>query len=318
MSLVWDLEDIGRDHLSEVGAKGANAGELKRLGFHVPDGFCISIDGHNRFIKANDLAKKVESLLEEGGEMGSPSLDSRRRQLAALYDSSAFPSDLEEEILTAWSRHFTGEIPAAVRSSCTAEDHADASFAGQYRTILNVKSERELLTAIKKTWVSLLNSGAISYQRARRIGNHAMRMAVLVQKMVPGEISGVLFTVNPVSLNDRELVIDASWGLGPPIVAGAVTPDHFVLDKTTRRVVEQHIASKPTQVVMGGGGDDETVIVEVSTNKVNAPTLSQPQAVHLCNLGMEIESYYGVPQDIEWSFHRNNFYILQSRPITTL
>ena len=318
MRLVRDLEEIDRDCLSEVGSKGANAGELKGLGFPVPDGFCISARGHESFITENGLLESVEAFLERGADERPSSREERRRRLAGRFESAPYPPRLEEEILAAWRRHFTSGRAAAVRSSCIAEDLAEASFAGQYGTILNVRSEAALLLAVKWTWASLLNTGALQYGRARRVDEKRMRMAVLVQAMIPGDVSGILFTVNPVSLRDNELVIDASWGLGPPIVAGAVTPDHFVLDKITGRVLDQQIAAKATRVVLGKGDGEETVVEAVSESLIHAPALTEPQAARLCTLGIEIERHYGAPQDIEWSYHGDTFYVLQSRPITTL
>jgi pyruvate,water dikinase len=209
------------------------------------------------------------------------------------------------------------EVRVAVRSSATAEDLAGASFAGQQETILNVTGGDDLLDAVLRCWSSLYTSQAIFYRHQRGFDGTQVSMAVVVQQMVDAEKSGVIFTVDPVTRNRFNMVIEAVWGLGEGIVSGAFTPDHYKLDRETYEVIHEFVPRKPLMYTRGSGGHG-VVKSEVPSDRVSARVLADAELRELVDLGNRIEEHFGCPQDIEWGIEGGRIYLLQSRPITCL
>ena len=281
MQFIKHFPEIDETDLPRVGGKGLNLGKLTRAGFRVPQGFCVTTDAY-RFSVQNPLEQNVR-----------------------VIEELVLSPELVAEIHTAREKLQTATV--AVRSSATAEDLAEASFAGQQDTFLNVKHD-ELLDALKACWASLWSERAIAYREAQGIADEGLAMAVVVQEMCEAEVSGVLFTVSPFSADVS--IVESNWGLGESVVSGAITPDSFHISRETGEVLEKNVATKREMVTAAGVG-------EVSPVQQNIPSLMDAQLKELTQLGMQIETLYGKPMDIEWALADEQFVLLQARHITT-
>jgi pyruvate,water dikinase len=302
------LSELGRGDLAVAGGKGANLGELVRGGFPVPPGFVVSTVAYDRFVADNGLRDVITRELARGEGSGEAIRDA--------FERGRIPPDLERSIIEAYREHGGG--PVAVRSSATAEDLPEAAFAGQQDTFLNVVGEEALLDAVRRCWASLWSDRAIAYRERQEVDQSSVKLAVVVQQMVMAESAGVMFTANPVTGTRDEIVIDASPGLGEAVVAGLVTPDHFVL-KTSRgdwRAIERRRGRREVAVQprAEGGTEHVTLAQEASPR----PALPNQALRRLAHLGAEIERHFGGPQDIEWAWAGGKTYIVQARPITAL
>ena len=240
------------------------------------------------------------------------------QHIQGLLQQVLIPEEIVERILRAYREPGHGAV--AVRSSATAEDLPEAAFAGQQETFLNIVGEEQLLGAVRACWASLWSERALLYRERLKIEQSTVKLAVVVQKIVPADVAGVMFTANPVSGERNELIVDASPGLGEAVVSGMVTPDHFVVNKRSRQIVEQRIGKREVIIRPKIEGGTEQVHPEVETTQAALPS----QALRkLSKLGISIERHYGAPQDIEWAWVRNGrepgkFFILQTRPMTAL
>jgi len=214
------------------------------------------------------------------------------------------------------SEHMTTPVRVAVRSSATAEDLSGASFAGQQDTYLNV-SGKDLTGSVQKCWSSLFTSRAIFYREKQGFDHNKVSMAVIVQKMIDADKAGVMFTVNPVTYEEGQIIIEAVWGLGEGIVSGTITPDHYVLDKNTGKTVSAAVASKRIMFARDET-TGKTIEMKVPQEKVDAEILTENEIRRLTELAKKVEQHYGKPQDIEWAIEGENIYLLQSRPVTAL
>jgi len=281
MQFIRHFSEIDETDLPTVGGKGLNLGKLTRAGFRVPHGFCVTTDAY-RF--------SVQGLSEQN-------VDAVKGLVLA--------PELIAEIQAARKKLQTATV--AVRSSATAEDLAEASFAGQQDTFLNVASD-QLLDAIKGCWASLWSERAIAYRQTQGISNEGLAMAVVIQEMCEADVSGVLFTVSPFSVDVA--IVESNWGLGESVVSGAITPDSFHVSRETGEVLEKNVATKREMVTAAGVG-------EVSPVQQDVPSLTDVQLKALTQLGMQVETFYGKPMDIEWAFADAEFVLLQARHITT-
>ncbi|EFH83292.1 pyruvate phosphate dikinase PEP/pyruvate-binding [Ktedonobacter racemifer DSM 44963] len=307
-ALVIPLAGLHRDQLARVGGKAANLGEMISAGLPVPLGFCVTTHAYARF--AADAG--MDSLLAEAQTVDHNILaEAARTRLL----NTALPSEIAEAILHAYQQ--LGEnTPVAVRSSATAEDLPGASFAGQQDTYLNIVGQEALLNAVQRCFASLWSDRAVSYRSNLKVDQRAVRLAIVVQTMVDSTVAGVLFTANPLTGKRRQAVIDANPGLGEAVVSGASNPDHFVVNSSTGEIVEHHLGDKKLVIssIAGGG----TFHAE---NQAASDTacLTDEQVRALARLGVQVEHYYGTPQDIEWAIDANSkLWLVQSRPITTL
>ncbi len=299
--LVAPLREFGRSDLPLAGGKGANLGELVRAGFGVPPGFVITTAGYDLVADSRDTGERQAAELRE---------EIRRVQI---------PERLKAEILNEYRA--LGSPPVAVRSSATAEDLPEAAFAGQQETLLNVQGEMALLDAVRECWASLWSERAVAYRTRQGVDSKTVKLAVVVQKMVEADAAGVMFSADPVSGDRSELVIDANPGLGEAVVSGSVTPDHFVVDKRSRRTSLKQAGRREVIIRAKAGGGTERVAQEAG--KVEALSLPDGAVRQLADLGMRIERHYGVPQDIEWAWVKDGsapgrFFVLQARPMTAL
>jgi phosphoenolpyruvate synthase (EC 2.7.9.2) len=244
--LILDLKSIRKDMFSVAGGKGANLGELIAFGIRVPPGFVITSNAYKYFIEYNNLKEKIKEVLEKESDEESAS-----EKIRSLILSALVPKDLEESIYKGYdslSKMVGKEVLVAVRSSATAEDIGEASFAGQQDTYLNV-SRSELIEAVKKVWASLYAARAISYRKAKSIDQLNISMAVVVQKMVNSRSAGVMFTLHPSTGDRNYIVIESSWGLGESVVGGKVTPDEVVIEKSSLKIVERRLSHKTSKIV---------------------------------------------------------------------
>lgn len=324
--IKW-FEEISKDDVGMVGGKGANLGELTSFGLPVPPGFCVTAEAYNEFVAYADLQNEVKTIMETLDVDDTKKLTEAGEQIRGKLTNAEIKPEIEEEIIRAY-REFkekvgVEDLEVAVRSSATAEDLPDASFAGQQDTYLHIKGEEELVKHARKCWASLWTARAIYYREKQNFNHFDVALSVVVQMMVRSEKSGVMFTANPITGNKKELMINASWGLGEAVVSGTVTPDEYIVDKRTKKVVERHIAEKNTMVVdkAKGVGTEERPVAEVlGEDYVSKECLKPEELQKLIEMGMKVEQMYGKVQDTEWGFDRDTkkFYFLQSRPITTI
>ncbi|MFE3429703.1 rifamycin-inactivating phosphotransferase [Streptomyces sp. NPDC059171] len=311
---VLGLGEADEEQAGLVGGKGAHLGALSRVdGVRVPDGFCVTTEAFRRVVAA---APEADALLDRLAGADPDDVRAVRALCAEVrraVEAAVIPDDLAAEITGAVARYGEGAA-YAVRSSATAEDLPTASFAGQQDTYLNVVGPAAVLRHISRCWASLFTERAVVYRRRNGIDDRTVRMAVVVQRMVLPDASGVLFTADPVTGHRRTATVDAGFGLGEALVSGLVNPDVFTV--RDGEVVARTIAVKQRAVhALPGGGTRE---VDVEPRQQKRPALTDAQVVELVRLGRRIEAHFGCPQDIEWCLADDGFRIVQSRPITTL
>ncbi|HEU5430926.1 MAG TPA: PEP/pyruvate-binding domain-containing protein, partial [Thermomicrobiales bacterium] len=302
--MALDLRRVGKGDLTRAGGKGANLGELIRGGFPVPAGFVVSTAAYDRFVAANHLAGLVPAALREANGGAT---------LRAAFERAPIPPAVERAVAAAYRA--LGSGPVAVRSSATAEDLPDAAFAGQQETFLNIDGERELIDAVRACWASLWTDRAIAYRQRQAIEQETAKLAVVVQRMAPAAAAGVMFTANPVTGARDEIVVDANPGLGEAVVSGLVTPDHFVLAKGSGRIKAARRGRREAIVRALPGGGTAQVAGDAASGH---PALPRPALRELARLGAAIERHFGRPQDVEWTWNGDRFFIVQARPITAL
>ncbi|KYC42369.1 phosphoenolpyruvate synthase [Scytonema hofmannii PCC 7110] len=313
-SFVLCFQDIDRTKITVVGGKGANLGELSKIErIHVPDGFCISTEAFKRIIREtssiNELLAQLSLLkVEDRDKIGELSGEIRR-----VIEAIAIPQDINEEITRLLSR-LDEKNAYAVRSSATAEDLPTASFAGQQDTYLNIIGHVAILKHISKCWASLFTERAIIYRLQNSFDHRKVYLSVVVQKMVFPQVAGILFTADPVTSNRKVLSIDASFGLGEALVSGLVNADIYKV--CNRKVIDKKISTK--KLAIYALKDGSTKEQEIEPERQNRQALTDEQILQLERIGREIEEHFGCPQDIEWCLADDTFYIVQSRPITTL
>src|SRR5918997_4163641 len=297
------------------GGKAANLGELTRAGLPVPPGFCVTTAAYDLVANSANLEPTLVALVAVRGDK------TRLAELASTARAGLIaahvPAAVTGAIAAAYRTLGDGEpVAVAVRSSATAEDLPYASFAGQQDTYLNVLGVDAVLDAVRRCWASLWTDRAVSYRTSNGIDHRTVSLAVAVQSMVEAEVSGVLFTANPLTGRRRQAVLDASLGLGEAIVSGAVNPDHFVADTATGEILERHLGDKRVEIRATEGGGTRRVELPGSSDK---PSLSDEQIRALAELGARVEDHYGAPQDTEWAVDSGGeIWLLQARPITTL
>jgi phosphohistidine swiveling domain-containing protein len=301
--------------LESVGGKGASLARLAAAGLPVPPGFHITTHAYRRFIDENHLADAILSAARQARADDPATLDGASAQIQALITPGVIPNDIAALIRKWYAELGADDPPVAVRSSATAEDLPEMSFAGQQETYLNVRGGDNVLEAVKRCWASLWTARAIGYRVRNNIPPEDVALAVVVQKLVPADAAGILFTANPVTGARDQTVINAAWGLGEAIVGGHVTPDTFIVNKETGAHESQEIADKEVMAVRSPKGTREE---PVPPDKRKKSTLSPNQVIELSRLGMKIEQIYERPMDIEWAMQNGHFFILQARPITAL
>ncbi|MCK9442133.1 MAG: phosphoenolpyruvate synthase [Methanothrix sp.] len=316
-AVVW-LEEVGKNDLSVVGGKGASLGEMINIGVPVPGGFAVTAQAFRDFINRAGIAKKLFEALKVDVNQES---ELHRAEEAAkkLIMEAKVPEDIEKAIKSRYEELCKREgkqVFVAVRSSATAEDLPDASFAGQQETFLNMRGAEDVFNAVRKCWASLYGARAIFYRVEQGFEHDKVNLSAIVQKMVDSEKSGVMFSSQP-STGEPLVVIEGAWGLGESVVSGSVSPDNFVVDRKTRNIVSKYIAAKEIMIIRDPK-TQKTVTIKVPAEKREAIVLTDNEAIELAKYAEILEKHYGIPQDIEWGVEKNKIYILQSRPITTI
>jgi len=315
--VVW-FADVGKADVDLVGGKGANLGELAGAGLPVPPGFIVTSPAYFRFLDEAELRPSVAKHLATLDPTNPQQLNVSSVEVKQLLTGAPVPAEIATAVRSAHAE--MGGVPVAVRSSATAEDLADASFAGQQSTYLNVTAGR-LVDAVRDCWASLFEPQAIAYRHRRGIEHMDVGIAVVVQKMVQSQRSGVMFTVHPVTGDRGRIVVEAVLGLGEAAVSGVVTPDLYVVSKDGFAIEERHVSHQETQLIRVSRADPEgeaNAWVHVSPAQGATQKLTDLEIQALAQVGSNIEEHYGTPQDIEWAEEDGEFYIVQARPVTTI
>lgn len=313
--LIVNLKDIEKKDLNLVGGKGLNLGLMTQAGFRIPEGFCVSTVAYDRFISKvidNKLFKDLDNFkIEDTTLIKNVSKDIRK-----LIESTILEEETEREILRALNE-FKENTSFAVRSSATAEDLKNASFAGQQDTYLNIKGKEEVLNHVKKCFASLYSERAVIYRIKNNIKHSDVKMCVVVQRLINPVSSGIVFTADPVSNNHDILTIDAGYGLGEALVSGIITPDLYKVNKTNFKIIEKTLGKKEKKII--SIDNSGTIEEEIPKDLRNTQVLRADQILDLTVIAKKIESFYHCPQDIEWCIDESdNIYITQSRAITSL
>ena len=316
------LDEVTQEDGIIVGQKGANLGEILSIGVEVPDGFCITTEAYRTFVKATRLDERISDIVLKTKSKDIGQVKENTAQIRKQFSLEKIPFEIFQEIEHVYQqlceRQNFNNISVSVRSSATMEDLSDASFAGQYDTYLNISGLDEIIEKIKMCWASFWTEKSFIYMSDRDLNHLEGFMSVIIQQMVFPEVSGILFTANPVSGNPFEIVIDSSWGLGEAIASGTVTPDRFVVDEETLTLKNKQIAEKKVLFTNIGYKEGGIVEMDVPFDKRNIPSLVDSKVIELSKLGIFIRQHYKKPQDIEWTFKDGEFCILQTRPITKL
>ncbi|PIS21970.1 phosphoenolpyruvate synthase [candidate division WWE3 bacterium CG08_land_8_20_14_0_20_41_10] len=309
--ILW-FNQISKNDIAIAGGKGANLGEMTTAGIPVPNGFVVTATAYYNFLAKTSLKQKILTELSGLDFNDSAKLNEASKRIKTAVMEAELPGELAIQIKE-YYHNLCGEHDrlVAVRSSATAEDLPDASFAGQQETYLNVTGWKEVVKNVQKCWASLFESRAIFYRSDRGFSHFKIGIAVPVQLMVQSEVSGIMFTVNPMTNNREEISIEAAWGLGQPVVSGEVTPDQYLVDKKSEKITFKHLSKQTWQMTLAGN-------IAVSRDYQEIQKLSDAKVKELAKLGAHIEKHYGRPQDIEWGMEDKKLYIVQSRPVTTL
>src|SRR5256712_2900139 len=321
--VVW-LDQVGKNDIQLVGGKCANLGELTAKGISVPPGFAVTADAFRRFLEETRIGDIIHKTLNSSNGPRDPKqYEEASGEIRKIIESAPMPQDIAAEVRSAYrdleKKTGTAQVKVAVRSSATSEDLPDASFAGQQDTFLNVKGEEQLVHYVQKCWSSLYTPRAIFYREAKGFPHEKVLISVGVQKMVDSEVSGVIFTLDPVNGDPSKIIIESTWGLGEALVAGVVRPDRFIVDKGTLQIVHKEIVPKMVEHVPNHK-TGLTMEREVPAERRNAASLGDEPVVELARLARDIEDHYQTPQDVEFAVEGgksgHSVYVVQTRPET--
>jgi pyruvate,water dikinase len=321
------FSEIGKGDIPLVGGKGANLGEMTRHGVAVPPGFCVTAEAYREFVSSAGIGDRIREIIGSINYDDADDLNCKCGDIRRLFLETPIPEAIRSDIETAYRelcrRASVDNMRVAVRSSATAEDLPDASFAGQQDTYLHIRGAEHVTNHVRRCWSSLWTGRATYYRQKQGYNHFDVSLSAVVQKMVNSGKSGVMFTANPITNDRNQIMINSSWGLGEAVVAGIVTPDEFTIDKTSREVVDRHISDKNLMIIERPDdlGTMEVAVMDyLGADKIAVPSICESEVLTLADAGMKIEKLYGVPQDIEWAFDKDTseLYILQSRPVTTL
>ncbi|OGM12414.1 phosphoenolpyruvate synthase [Candidatus Woesebacteria bacterium RBG_16_34_12] len=311
------FKDIDKSDIPLVGGKGANLGEMTKAGFPVPNGFAVTVKAYDKFLEENQIKKYINDLLKTVDVNNSEDLQDVSKRIQNKINRSHVPKDVAIEVFKTYKKlspRFRSSL-VAVRSSATAEDLPGASFAGQQATFLNIKGEANLLVAIRECWASLFTARAIFYRTQNKIVHEKVKISVIVQKMIQSEVSGVMFSIDPVTNEKDRIIIEAIWGLGELIVQGSVVPDRYVVQKDTFSILSKEISEQSIQLIKKG---QKTLELKVPEKKKELVKISDDDILKLAKLADNLQKHYYFPQDIEWAKEKDKLYIVQTRPVTTI
>jgi len=313
MTFIKNFKNLNKTDTAIAGGKGASLGEMTRTGIPVPPGFVVLAASFEKFLEETDLNVELDSILESVDQKEIHTVENASEKIGALILNAKMPKSIATEIEKSFKELDAKYV--AVRSSATAEDSSAAAWAGQLESYLNT-TKKELLNNVKKCWASLFTPRAIFYRFEKGLHNTKISVAVVVQKMVESEMSGVAFSVHPVTQDKNQIIIEAGFGLGEAIVSGQITPDSYVVTKKPRKIIDKNIQTQAKGLyrVTGGGNEWRDIPKKIGEKQV----LSDGEILKLSDIILKIENHYDFPCDIEWAKANGIFYILQSRPITTL
>ncbi|MGA7923105.1 MAG: phosphoenolpyruvate synthase [Thermoplasmata archaeon] len=317
MPMIASLADVSDLDLPLVGGKAGKLGELVREGLPIPPGFVLTTEAYDAFVAATPLKTEIPAALATLDSDHPESVDSASRRIRDAFEATLFPPDLKKSVEEALHEYeATHDVRfSAVRSSATMEDLEGASFAGLQETYLNVRGDEDILQAIRKCWGSLFTPRVLVYRTRKGFDHSAVKLAVIVQKMVDATVSGILFTRDP-NTGENHMIIEAGFGLGEPIVGGEITPDHYVVDGATQRIVQKQIGEQKIRMVRGSDGGN--LREPVPEGEARNQKLSDERIHRLVSLARVIESHYRRAMDIEWCTDGRSLYIVQARPVTTI
>lgn len=310
--LIKNFNELGKDNAAIAGGKGASLGEMAQAGFPVPHGFVLLATAFEQFLKETDLNVEINSILHKVNHQEMHTVEHASEKIQKLILEAKIPEYIVGDIKNEFAKLNSKYI--AVRSSATAEDSSSAAWAGQLESHLNTTQET-LLQNVQKCWASLFTPRAIFYRFEKSLHDTKISVAVVVQKMVQSEVSGIAFSVHPVTEDRNQVIIEAGYGLGEAIVSGSVTPDNYVVEKEPRRIIDKNISEQEKMLGENGVSNDWAM---VPYSKRRLQKLPDEKILELVQLIIKIEEHYKSPQDIEWAFTDGLLYITQSRPITTL
>ncbi|MEM2772422.1 MAG: phosphoenolpyruvate synthase [Candidatus Pacearchaeota archaeon] len=321
--IVW-LSEINKDDVAIAGGKGANLAEMYNAGFPVPPAFIVTAQAYKKFLSINKIDEEIKKILSDFDYENTKELEERTKKIRELIINADMPEEISSAIIEAYEIISASEINllisepcfVAVRSSATAEDLLTASFAGQQETYLNVKGNTALLESIKKCWASLFTARATYYRYKKGFSHEKTLIAVIVQKMVNAEKSGVMFTIEPVNNDKDKIVIEAVYGLGEGIVSGSIEPDYYLIDKKTLKLINKKIGIKKIEFTRDSAG--KNIKKELKKEKQLSQVLDDWEIKKLAEYGIKLEEHYKWPQDIEWAIEGGQIYIVQTRAVTTI
>ncbi len=320
------FQDCSKDDVLLVGGKCASLGEMIGAGKNVPPGFAVTINAYNQFMKKTGIDEQIRQIIKDIGrdKNGEIPFNDVTKKIRSIVYATPIPTEIKYRVRMAYaelsSRCGVGDALVAVRSSATMEDGADASYAGQHGSYLNICGFENVIEKIRECWVSLFSVQALHYRSSKNIDHGDALMAVAVQKMVNARSSGVAFTVDPVTGDRSEIVIESVWGLGEGLVSGYVTPDHYSVKRDSLEIIEKWVSPKTIEFVYDSV-TGQNVERSVEDPRQNISSLSDVELIQLASMAVSIERHYGQPQDIEWAVDTdvafpNNILILQSRAVT--
>ncbi len=307
-----NFKELSNKDLKTAGGKGASLGEMVGAGFPVPPGFVVLASAFDKFMRDTDAVVEENAMLERIDISSTENVEDQAEIMRDVILKKKFPEDLGKEVLKEFDK--LGAKYVAVRSSATAEDSKIDAWAGQLESYLYV-TKKDLLKYVQRCWASLYTPRALFYRVERKMRRKQVSVAVVIQKMVNSEVSGVCFTVHPVTRDPDQMIIEACWGLGEALVQGIITPDSYVIEKSTLNIIDINIGNQEKQIVKAKKITEEK---PVPKNLREKQKLTEKQIGELAQICADIEKLYKDPRDIEWALERGKFYIVQSRPITTL
>ncbi len=311
------FKEIDKNDLALVGGKGANLGEMIKAGFPVPDGFAITTVSYDAFLKHNNIIGTINDFLKQVDVDDPDQLNSASKKIQKLINESEVPNDVAVDIIKYYKK-LSGPFSSAlvaVRSSATAEDLPGMSFAGQQATFLNIKGQNNLLMAVRECWSSLFTARAIFYRKQNKIPQDKVKISVIIQKMIQSEVSGVMFSINPVNNEKDKIIIESVWGLGEMIVQGSVVPDTYVVQKETFSILSKIISD---QKVMLSRKGEKTFENAVPKNLIDKQKIGDKEIIKLAKMSDALQKHYYFPQDSEWAYEKGKLFIVQTRPVTTI
>jgi pyruvate,water dikinase len=328
VELIKWFKDISKEDIAVAGGKGANLGEMANAGLPIPPGFVVTAQAYKKFIEEMEIKDKILEIIKDLDVEDTDKLQAIAEKIQKLIESTDIPEDIQEEIkenysmIGAHEKSKAHEIVegkeefVAVRSSATAEDLPEASFAGQQATFLNIKGKEEVVTAVRKCWASLFTARAIYYRKRNNFPTEKVLIAVVIQKMVNSDKSGVMFSINPATNKENEIVIEGAFGLGEAVVSGAVNPDLYIVDKNSLKIKKTEVKEQKIKIIKDPE-TGKTVEKRLTPEEESKQVCNDKEIYELARLAKKIEKHYGKPQDMEWAIEKDKVYVVQSRAVTT-